>query len=74
MFEIDEKESNKNVKVDEYGLLQHDKYPFIGASPDGICDKTTLDGNKLTKLVGRLLEIGGNFTRYCDYWFKNAKS
>lgn len=46
-----------NVSVGEYGLLQHDKYSFIGASPDGICNKTTLNGDKLTKLVGRLLEI-----------------
>lgn len=45
-----------NVKVDEYGLLQHSKYPFIGASPDGICDKYRQDGG-LSKLVGRLLEI-----------------
>lgn len=45
-----------NVKVGEYGLLRHNKYPFVGASPDGICEKTTNDG-KLSKLVGRLLEI-----------------
>lgn len=25
------------TKVEEFGLIQHDKYPFIGASPDGIC-------------------------------------
>lgn len=25
-----------NTKVEEFGLIQHDKYPFIGASPDGI--------------------------------------
>lgn len=45
-----------NVNVGEYGLLQNDKYKFIGASPDGICEKNTGE-NKLTKLVGRLLEI-----------------
>ena len=46
-----------NIKVAEYGLIQHDKYNFIGASPDGICEKHTQDSQKLSKLVGRLLEI-----------------
>lgn len=46
-----------NINVAEYGLIQHDKYSFIGASPDGICEKHALDSNKLSKLVGRLLEI-----------------
>lgn len=46
-----------NINVGEYGLLQHTKYRFIGASPDGICDKTTYHDGKLSKLVGRLLEI-----------------
>src|SRR5690606_13868038 len=30
-----------NVKMQEYGLLQDDRFPFIGASPDGICLKKT---------------------------------
>lgn len=46
-----------NVKVAEYGLIQSDTHSFIGASPDGICEENTLHNNKLTKLVGRLLEI-----------------
>ena len=46
-----------NVSVGEYGLIQHDKHTFIGASPDGICDKNTTDGHNLSKLIGRLLEI-----------------
>lgn len=47
-----------NVTVGEYGLIQHRKYSFIGASPDGICEKNTASNpDKLTKLVGRLLEI-----------------
>ncbi|XWV26157.1 YqaJ viral recombinase family protein [Tupanvirus soda lake] len=46
-----------NILVAEYGLIQHDKYTFIGASPDGICEKNTADLQKLSKLVGRLLEI-----------------
>ena len=46
-----------NIKVAEYGLIQDEKYVFIGASPDGICEKNTLNTDKLSKLVGRLLEI-----------------
>lgn len=46
-----------NIKMAEYGLIQHEKYKYIGASPDGICEKTTLESDKLSKLVGRLLEI-----------------
>jgi len=46
-----------NIDMNEYGLLQDDTYPFIGASPDGICEKTTKDGKGVSTLVGRLLEI-----------------
>lgn len=46
-----------NVQVIEHGLIIHPKYPFLGASPDGICSKYQMDGNGCTKLVGRLLEI-----------------
>lgn len=52
-----------NVKMHEYGLLQDDRFPFIGASPDGMCLKETYDGKGLTKLVGRLLEIKFPATR-----------
>lgn len=45
-----------NITIAEYGMIQHDVHKFIGASPDGICEKYTCDG-KLSKLVGRLLEI-----------------
>jgi len=46
-----------NVKVEEFGLLIHPKYPFIGASPDGICSPFKLDGKSKSKYVGRMLEI-----------------
>ena len=47
-----------NVIMYEYGLIQHDKHSFIGASPDGICEKKTLESDIiLSSLVGRLLEI-----------------
>lgn len=52
-----------NVVVGEFGLLQHPEYKFIGASPDGICYKERYDGNGLSKLVGRLLEIKFPFRR-----------
>jgi putative phage-type endonuclease len=47
----------KNQKVDEYGLIQHPKISFLGASPDGICSKYTLDGDINLKNYGRMLEI-----------------
>lgn len=46
-----------NIIVGEYGLIRHDKCKFIGASPDGICEENAMNDNKLSKLVGRLLEI-----------------
>ena len=44
-------EHRNSVKVDEFGCIQHDKYPFIGASPDGI---VTTENHEL---YGRMLEI-----------------
>jgi len=46
-----------HICVSEYGLIRHDQYKFIGASPDGICDRIAGDKTKLSTLVGRLLEI-----------------
>jgi len=46
-----------NVKVEEFGLMMHPKYRFLGASPDGIVNKYKLDGLHKTKYVGRMLEI-----------------
>lgn len=45
-----------NCKICEFGALPSDKYSFLGASPDGICSKYTLD-NKFCKRLGRMLEI-----------------
>jgi hypothetical protein len=51
-----------NVKVGEFGLIPHqasDSHPsisFLGASPDGICTNSTLDG-KFSNMVGTMLEI-----------------
>jgi len=39
------------TKIDEFGCIPHQKYPFIGASPDGInCDPKS-------PLYGRMIEI-----------------
>ena len=46
-----------NTKVQEYGCIIHDKYPFLGASPDGI---NVLESSPL---YGRMLEIKNPFTR-----------
>ena len=53
----------KNQKVDEYGLIQHPKISFLGASPDGICSKYTLDGEVNLKNYGRMVEIKCPFKR-----------
>tara|TARA_A100001015_G_C14893055_1_gene673244 strand:- start:796 stop:1179 length:384 start_codon:yes stop_codon:yes gene_type:complete len=44
-----------NVIVEEFGLMMHPKYSFLGASPDGIVNKYKLDGEHKTKYVGRML-------------------
>jgi hypothetical protein len=46
-----------DAKVEEFGCIQHTKYPFIGASPDGIV--TNLD----SPLYGRMLEIKNIYNR-----------
>ena len=40
-----------NTKVGEFGCIQHPKYPFIGASPDGI------NIDPMNQRFGRMLEI-----------------
>lgn len=56
------------TKVNDYGCIQHEKYPYIGASPDGInVDKTNVR-------YGRMLEIKNIFNREItgipkpEYW------
>lgn len=50
-------EYRMNVIVEEFGLMEHPKYKFLGASPDGICSPYKLDGKHKSSLVGRMLEI-----------------
>ncbi len=45
-----------NTRVFEFGALPSEKYSFLGASPDGICSKYTLD-NKFSERLGTMLEI-----------------
>lgn len=44
-------EKRYDTKVEDFGCITHETYPFLGASPDGInCDKTS-------PRYGRMLEI-----------------
>lgn len=56
-------EFRANVSVREFGLVQHPKYYFLGASPDGIVSHYKLDGVSLTKEIGTMLEIKCPFVR-----------
>ena len=44
-------EKTYKTKIGDFGCIQHDVYPFLGASPDGI------NVNPNTKRYGRMLEI-----------------
>ena len=45
-----------NIQVYEFGALPSEQYEFLGASPDGICSKYTLD-NQFSERIGIMLEI-----------------
>lgn len=51
-----------NSKVTEFGCLPSDKYKILGASPDGIGSKSTLD-YKINKKLGYMLEIKCPYVR-----------
>jgi putative phage-type endonuclease len=63
-------EEEYNVIVGEFGCIQHDKYSFLGASPDGIIIDTD------SKRFGRMLEIKNIVNREIDgipkkeYWIQ----
>jgi len=46
-----------NVSLDEFGLMGHAQYDFLGASPDSICNHYKFDGVHLSRFIGRMLEI-----------------
>ena len=51
-----------NSKVTEFGCLPSEKYKILGASPDGIGSKSTLD-YKFNKKLGYMLEIKCPYVR-----------
>ena len=51
-----------NTRVFEFGALPSDKFPFLGASPDGISSEYTLN-NKFSERLGMMLEIKCPVTR-----------
>jgi putative phage-type endonuclease len=61
-------ELKNNTSIDEFGCIPHSKYPFIGASPDGI------NADLSSPLFGRMLEIKNIVNREIDgipseaYW------
>lgn len=63
-------ESKYNATVQDFGCIQHDKYPFLGASPDGI----NVDPG--TSYYGRMLEIKNPVSREItgvpkkEYWIQ----
>jgi putative phage-type endonuclease len=50
---VDIYEDRCGVSISEYGCIPHPKHDFLGASPDGICNKTS----KNKEYIGRMLEI-----------------
>ena len=63
-------EDKYNTKIQDFGCIQHDKYSFIGASPDGI------NVDKQSARYGRMLEIKNIVNREIDgipkkeYWIQ----
>ncbi len=59
-----------DTKIEDFGCIQHDKYSFLGASPDGI----NIDPN--SKRYGRMLEIKNIVNREIngipkkEYWIQ----
>jgi len=63
-------EHRNRSKLGEFGCIQHDHYPFIGASPDGINVDPT------STIYGRMVEIKNIFNREItgrpkeEYWIQ----
>jgi len=63
-------ESIYKTKLGEFGCIQHSKYPFIGASPDGI------NVDEASDLYGRMVEIKNIYNREItgipkqEYWIQ----
>ena len=67
---VDIYEALYNTKVDDFGCIQHDKYKFLGASPDGI------NVDISSPRYGRMLEIKNIVNREIngipkkEYWIQ----
>lgn len=48
-----------DVKVEEFGLLQHERIKHVGASPDGICNEDSADD----EYVARAVEFKAPYSR-----------
>ena len=63
-------EYRNNTRLGEFGCIQHDDYPFIGASPDGI------NIDPASPIYGRMVEIKNIFNREItgrpkeEYWIQ----
>jgi len=63
-------EERYETKIEDFGCIQHEKYLFLGASPDGI------NVDKNSKRYGRMLEIKNIVNREIDgipkkeYWIQ----
>ena len=63
-------EYRNKTKLGEFGCIQHDDYPFIGASPDGI------NVDPESSIYGRMVEIKNIFNRDItgrpkeEYWIQ----
>lgn len=63
-------ERRNNTKLGEFGCIQHDTYPFIGASPDGI------NVDPASRIYGRMVEIKNIVNREItgkpkeEYWIQ----
>ena len=63
-------EHRNRTKLGEFGCIQHDRYPFIGASPDGI------NIDPASPIYGRMVEIKNIFNREItghpkeEYWIQ----
>jgi putative phage-type endonuclease len=60
-------ELSNDVVTEEFGLLGHPEYYFLGASPDGICAPYCRDKVTPNQLVGRMLEIKCPLMRKIKY-------
>ena len=51
-----------NACVEEFGLLRHASCPYIGASPDGICNELST-----SDYIGRLVEFKAPYSRTIEH-------